>query len=144
MRKKKSMWCCKKITTADTQKWCRGVTRAYLTLAPLHWSEVPVAMVTESFRWEMTILKWQWNYSQSWFPAVACVLLCNHSWIRVHSQELHYEVTWTFRVTTILGPHHLPYFTKYKSLVLRFEAWTRKDISKALNKSNMAKFTVVA
>ena len=59
--RKISMWCCEKITTPETQKWRRVITRAYLTRAPLHWSEVPVAMVTESFRWEMTILKWRWK-----------------------------------------------------------------------------------
>ena len=120
----------------------RGVTRAYWTRAILHWSEVllPWLLNVSGGKW---LLKWQWKYSQSWFPAVACVLLCNRSRIRVRSQELHYEVTWTLRVTNILGPHPLPYFTKYKSLVLRFEAWTRKDISTALNKSSMAKFTVV-
>ena len=41
--------------------------------------------------------------------------MCNRSRIRVHSQELHYEVTWTPRVKKILGPHPLPNFTKYKS-----------------------------
>ena len=40
-------------------KWCGWVTRAWLTWAHLAWSEVPVIMVTESFRWETTILKWR-------------------------------------------------------------------------------------
>ena len=48
----------KKKKKTEAQKWCKGVTRACLTRAPLSCSEVPVAMVTESFRWERTILKW--------------------------------------------------------------------------------------
>ena len=74
----------KKIMITETQKLHRGVTRACLTRAPLPWSEVPATMATESLRWETTIPKWQWKYSQSCFPTVACVL-CNRSRIRVHA-----------------------------------------------------------
>ena len=53
----------KVIVRPGTQKWRRWVTRACLTRAPFPWSDVPVTMVTESFRWETTILKWQQVYS---------------------------------------------------------------------------------
>ena len=179
-----------------------GVTQASLTRAPLPWSEVPVTMVTENFRWETTILthwgrvthigvsnltiigsdnglspdrrqaiiwtnagllfigplgtsfnemligiltfsfmkmrlkvssaKWrpfclglnvlkrQWKYSQSCFLAVACILLCNRCWIRVHTKSYITRLPEALRPPKSLGPYALPYFTKYQILVLRF------------------------
>ena len=43
-----------------------------------------------------------------------------------------------------MGPYPLLHFTKYKSLVLTFKAWARKDTDKAQNKSSLATFAVVA
>ena len=52
-------------------------------------------MVTERFLWKTTILRWQWKYSESCFPAVACVLLFNRSWLYGYTPKLQYEVTRT-------------------------------------------------
>ena len=62
-------------------------------------------MVTERLGWKTTISKWQWKYSQSCFPAVACVLLCNHAFPNTGTlQKLHYTVTWNLQAPTKSPP----------------------------------------